>query len=163
VDALILDSIRSVADDTYPRERLKGVSSALMGFCAAFMGRQDCIWVADAGIKATAVDTELEHLELMRVAYPDGWEFVNADVYDYAAKRYAEGVSYDLVSLDPSTNQFGEVAALCALWCSIADKCVIFGTDQDTEINPPFGWREADRVFRSVKYGGTYWAILEPV
>ena len=163
MDSVILESVRNIADDTYPKERLVGIGSALMCFCAAFMGRQDCIWVADAGITATAVDHELEHVELMQKAYPDDWEFVTADVYDYAAKRYAEGMSYDLVSLDPSSNQFAEAAALCALWCGIADKLVIMGTGEETELDPPFGWREVDRVFRSGKYGGSYWAVLEPV
>lgn len=162
MDSVILESVRNVADDTYPHERLEGIRSALMCFCAAFMGRQDCVWVADAGITATAVDNELEHVELMQKAYPDDWEFVTADVYQYAGERYAAGDKFDLVSLDPPTNQFEDAAALCALWCGIADRLVIFGTGRDTEINPPPGWVVTDRVFRSAKYDGSYWAVLEP-
>lgn len=162
MDLLILDAVRRQADVTYPRDRLDDIETALMCFCAAFVGRQDCIWLADAGISATAIDTDEYGIEVMKRAYPDSWEFVTGDVYDYAAKRYAEGMSYDLVSLDPSSNQFDQAADLCPLWCGIADKLVIIGTGEKTVISPPFGWKETDRVFRSPRYGGCYWAVLEP-
>ena len=55
----------------YPVEALRGLRTALMGFCAAFLGRQDCVWVEEAGLVATCVDTDAERLFEMAGLYPE--------------------------------------------------------------------------------------------
>src|SRR5262249_11042157 len=55
-----LDDIRRTADPaTFPREVLDGASTVASFFSAAFLGRNDCIFVADAGIgHALLVDVD---------------------------------------------------------------------------------------------------------
>ena len=53
---------------------------------------------------------DAERLFEMAAIYPDEWTFVCDDVFDYARRRYAEGRTYDLVSLDPPTNLFERCA-----------------------------------------------------
>jgi hypothetical protein len=159
-----LDQVRSEEDTAlYPSEALDGLSSAFMGFCAAFLGRQDCVVVADAGLTATCVDIDEPRLEEMRPLYPIGWRFVHADVFNYAALRYAQGARFDVVSLDPPTNLFQQVADNADLWCGLARRVVILGTGHHTLLEEPYGWTVTEAVRRSHFRGGTYWTTLRPV
>lgn len=158
---LTIDQIRSEPDgELYPRDRLAGCETALMLFCAAFGGRQDCIWVADAGIAGTGVDLDGERLAAMADLYPDTWTFAEADVWNYAARRYAEGATYDLVSLDPPSNLFDWVVGAVDLWCGLADRLVVIGTSSGFPVTPPAGWEQTDRRLRSTR-NGTIWVTLE--
>jgi hypothetical protein len=147
----------------YPRDRLSGLQSALMVFCAAFLGRQDCVWVAEAGLEyVTAVDSDQERLQEMAGIYPADWGFVADDAFTFAARRYADGGLYDLVSLDPPTQLFQAAADAVELWCGLADRLVVIGTGRDTTLEPPAGWAQTDRITRTTRTGGVYWTILEP-
>jgi hypothetical protein len=159
-----LDDVRQdAAASLYPGDRLSGLRSALMGFCAAFHGAQDCVWVADAGLPAvTAVDIDERRLSEMSAIYPATWGFIASDLFIFAAGRYAEDASYDLVSLDPPSDLFQTVADLTGLWCGLADRLVVIGTGRHTLLEPPPGWDETDRITRSTRTGGVYWSVLEP-
>lgn len=162
MEGVTLATVREEGGERYyPVDRLEGLRTALMGFCAAFLGKQDCVWVADAGIAATGVDLDASRVGDMVDLYPKTWDFHVADVFDFAARRYAEGVRYDLVSLDPPTSMFGEVAEAVDLWCGIANELVVLGSSPGLLGRVPDGWVQVDRVFRSGKYGGVYWAVLE--
>jgi hypothetical protein len=147
---------------TYPRHALPGLSTALAGFSAAFHGRQQELWIAEAGLTCTCVDTDRERLGEMSGLYPADWEFVCADIYDYASRRYAEGQKYDLVSLDPPTGQFDRVADLVELWCALARRLVVLGTGRHTPVSPPPGWRFTGLTHRSTFRGGVFWLTIEP-
>ncbi len=163
MDALGLATVRSEADAAlYPADALDGLSTAFMGFCAAFLGRQDCVQVADAGLDAVCVDIDQPRLDLMRPLYPSGWEFVHADVFNYAQMRYAQGGRWDVVSLDPPTNLFQDVADTANLWCSMARRVVILGSGFHTVVDEPNGWKVTEIVRRSHFRGGAYWTILKP-
>jgi hypothetical protein len=145
----------------YPRAALEGMSTAFMGFCAGFLGRQDCVWVAEAGLDATCVDLDAPKLKEMRDMYPDGWVFVEADVFDYARQRYAQGARFDVVNLDPPTNLFERAADTIGLWCGLARSVVILGIGRHTSLGIPDGWKVRDVRRRSTFAGGTYWTTLE--
>lgn len=144
----------------YPR--LEGMSTALIGFCAAFHGQQDCVWVAEAGMDAVCVDTDPVRLSEMEAMYPEGWRFVCRDMFAYAQEQHEQGAVFDLVSLDPFTNLFDRCAAHAGLWCSLAARMVILGIGRDTRLDVPEGWRLAGLIRRSDFAGGTFWATLEP-
>ena len=145
----------------YPTEALQGLETALMGFCAAFLGRQDCAWVEEARLTATCVDTNADRLDQMRELYPEEWSFVCDDVYRYAQSLYAFGYQFDLVSLDPPTNQFELCDYRLPLWCSLARRVVVLGVGSRPKLAYPEGWRLTDIVQRSNFRGGVYWAVLE--
>lgn len=147
--------------DLYPVEALRGLTTALVGFCAAFLGRQDCAWIEGAGLEAVCVDLDAERLLEMALIYPDRWAFVCDDFFDYAARRYAEGREYDLVSLDPPTNLFERCADAVGLWCSLSRRLVVLGTGRHTTLGVPKGWQVTSVWFRSAFRGGTYWTTLE--
>jgi hypothetical protein len=150
-----------LTDDVYPVEHLKGLSTAFVGFAGGNEGRQDCQFIAAAGLEAVCVEKEPERLETLSGLFPDGWQFVQADVYEYAKQRYAQGARWDVVSLDPYTNQFQEAADEIPLWCSIARKIVILGSGLQTRRRIPDGWKVAGRWTRSSYQGGTYWIVLK--
>lgn len=150
-----------ISDDIYPTETLSGLATAFVGFCGGFDGRQDCAHIAASGLEAVCVDRSAARLEGMRDLYPSSWRFIEADVYEYADQRYAQGARYDVVSLDPYTNQFQECADHVELWCSLARVAVIMGTGRQTTLKRPSGWDEHERLRRSGYQGGTYWTVLE--
>lgn len=156
-----LEAIRDAeGGELYPRHVLIGCETALVLFAAGFWGRQDAYWVAEAGLRATCVDTDGERLEQMRALYPGGWDFAEADAYAFAE---ATGQMWDLVSIDCPTNHFERCADLVPLWCEIARQAVVLGTNRQLarEINPPAGWEKTEIRYRSDFAGGVYWATLE--
>ena len=100
----------------------------------------------------------------MAAIYPDEWTFVCDDVFEYARRRYAEGRTYDLVSLDPPTNLFER--------CADLDRPLVLARPApdrrsapaaSTALGAPEGWRiDLRHPFRSAFRGGTYWTTLEP-
>lgn len=154
------DVVELERDCEYPA--LEGVDSALVGFCAAFNGNQDCRFIADTVTNATCVDYDAEALAAMRPLYPIDWTFVCADVYEYAASARAAGVTFDLVSLDPYTNEFQRCADHVQMWCELAERMVVLGIGRNTHLDVPDGWRLARLVRRSHYRGGVFWAVLQP-
>ena len=94
--------------------------------------------------------------------YPDDWTFVRADIYGYAARQAVFGYRYDLVTLDPPTDQFQRCADHLELWCQLARRLVVVGTGRDTTTITPPGWTITDYTQRSDFHGGVYWTVLEP-
>ena len=150
-----------IRDDprTFPREALVGSKTGLCVFAAEWHGRQDAYWLYEAGITATCVDVNGRKLEEMRRIYPDGWEFVESDAFEFSpAERF------DVVTLDPFT---GDAMERChrdlALWCSRANNAVIMGSTAAQPLRrAPAGWRIADTVHRSDFGGGVFWTVLKP-
>lgn len=142
----------------YPRDLLHGCESALVLFAAGFYGKQDAVWIADAGLTATCVDTDDEKLGAMVLAYPEGWEYVHADCFTYASMTER---CWDVVSVDCPTNLFDRCAGALPLWCELARKAVVLGCAKDTGILAPTGWAMTDLRYRSSFQGGVYWAVFE--
>ena len=146
----------------YPREALRGLRTALVGFCAAFLGRQDCAWIEEAGLTATCVDPDADRLDEMHELYPEQWSFVRDDVYRYAQTLYVFGYQFDLVSLDPPTNQFTRCADNAdsgARWPA-AWSCSVRGV---TPLSAPrTAGRSAPRTTARTSRGGVYWTTLVP-
>lgn len=142
----------------YPVDLLAGCNDALVLFSALWFGRQDAYWIADAGLAGTCVDVDGRRLDEMRRLYPAGWEFVEADAFEFA--RSAER-RWDVVSLDPHTGLFDRCATEIDVWCSLAREMVILGSGRSTRVLAPDGWRIAGRTRRSDFRGGVFWTVLE--
>ena len=149
---------RGAGERLYPRHALAGCEDALVLFAAAFHGQQDAIWIAEAGMRATCVDLDGEKLNEMVLAYPEGWEYVTGDAFQYALMTER---TWDVVSIDCPSNLFERCAELLPMWCLLARKAVVLGCGTDTDLAAPEGWQITDRVHRSRNYGGTYWAVIE--
>jgi hypothetical protein len=151
----------------YPTDKLIGCETALVLFAAAFGGMNDAAWIAEAGLRATCVDLDGEKLDEMRPRYPDTWEFVRYNAYDYGeyARRLTKwsGAYWDVVSCDPFTNEFTNCANNIEAWCRLAKHVVILGTGTDTLVNVPAGWEITQTIKRSDYAGGVYWTTLERV
>jgi hypothetical protein len=140
--------------DSYPTDLLTGCENACVLFCAAFLGKQDCFWVAQAGIVGTGVDTDAEKLADMRLLYPKSWTFVASDAFRFALDT---PVRYDLVSLDPYTGDMDvKVAAHLNIFCGIAKKVVIVGGSEAIGplLTPPPPWKPERPLWRN---HGVYW------
>lgn len=154
---LTLADVKST-DDAYPVHVLDGITDALVLFAAGFHGRNDCVWLARAGVRATCVDTDGKKLTEMVAIYPEDWTFITADVY-----RFNVGRTWDLVSVDPYTTQFQECADRIDDWCELARRTVVIGTGVGTEVDPPAGWEITDVRARSGFQGGVFWTVLEKI
>lgn len=147
-------------DGNYPHGILVGCDTALVVFAAGFLGQQDAVWIADAGLRATLVDENKVKLDYMRGLYPDDWVYLCEDAYRFGETTDDE---WDIVSLDPWTNQFDRCADMIATWCRLARHAVVLGTGRDTVVRPPAGWSVTDTRQRSDYDGGVWWTILEPL
>jgi hypothetical protein len=138
---------------------LVGSETALVLFAAAFHGAQDAIWIADAGLQATCVDTDAGKLGEMVLAYPEGWEYVTGDVFTYASITER---TWDVVTLDPPSPLFQQCADSLPLWCELARNAVVLGVGRTTNVVAPAGWEASELRYRSRFLGGVYWVVLTP-
>lgn len=155
-----LADLRAYGDGAfYPSHLIKRGDSALCCFAAAFIGKQDAVWLHQAGVNmATCLDSDADALDRMKTIYPSHWEFVCADVFDWTA---ATSRTWDVLSLDPPTNLFQITADHIERWCTLAREAVILGIGKDTELISPAGWHVVSVRKRSSFMGGTYWAALQ--
>ncbi len=152
-----LDEVRDPDDRSYPVNVLRGQRLALVLFAAAWYGMQDAYYVAKAGLKATCVDIRPDNLPDMARLYPDGWEFVEADVYEFVRQTTDR---WDVVSVDCPSGHFQRCADLLPTFCDLARSAVVLGSGAVTSVRPPGGWRVSGRNRRSLMYGGVYWTVL---
>jgi hypothetical protein len=153
--AVTLNDVRA-ARSPFPADLLPECESALMLFCAAFYGRNDCIWVEEAGIlEVTCVDLDGEKLETMARIYPPSWHFVRGDAFA------VETVLRDLVSVDVFSNQSDRALGMLEHWCGMARKFVTIAAWKEPDEQTPTGWKRRDLMYRSSFLGGCYWYILE--
>lgn len=141
------------------REFFAGCETALCLFTAEWLGRQDVYWIAKQGIVGTCVDLNGDKLRQMQELYPDGWEFIEADVYEYAASAHN---TWDVVTLDPWTGQFARCADLLPLWTTLARKVVVLGHGNYRLERPeaPEGWSMVEVIRRGDFKGGVYWLVF---
>lgn len=145
----------------FPLELLEKDDTALVLFAAGFLGVQDAVWVREAGMTATCVDSDPDKLAEMQPLYPDGWEFVQSDAYEFAFND-TERRQWDIVTADPWTNGMDRCARFVHEWCRLARKAVVIGTGTDTVVKAPDGWEVTGTHKRTDYNGGVYWTVLEP-
>jgi hypothetical protein len=155
-----LDDVRDPdGDDSYPVELLMPALTGLVLFAARWYGRQDAYWFARYSVQTTCVDLDGDRLDDMARVYPKGWEFQTADVFAFGADAVGRQ-TWDVVSLDPFTNDMDACASLIDLWAGLARRAVVIGATSETRIEPPHGWRVVSRDKRSDFDGGIYWVAL---
>ena len=176
-----LAEIRSAASaDTFPVDRLVGLRTAGAFFCGAFLGRQDVVHLSDAGLTVEAFDIDAAKVAEMRAAYPGTVQLHVADAYAVAANYGRIGIKYDVVTVDPWTNEIPRALDLLQAWCRLASAYVVIGvsavwfdalmidrTAEGVQVwlegrFPELAWRVAELRQRSTHMGGIWWAVLEP-
>jgi hypothetical protein len=140
----------------FPADLLPECESALMLFCAAFYGRNDCVWVQEAELRiVTGVDQDREKLDAMRAIYPETWRFACADAFEFHT------VPHDLVSVDVFSNQSDRALGMLEHWCGMARRFVTVAAWKEPDVQIPVGWQRRDLMYRSSFLGGCYWYVLE--
>jgi hypothetical protein len=157
VGAMTLEHVAMDAK-AFPRENLEGCETGLVLFCGAFLGVNDAIHFAQAGIHTVCVDTNADSLAAMRSLYPEDWEFIQADAWKYAEAARDLGLTWDAVSVDTWT---GDASARSMdsleLWASLANRIVAVTAGADDLWSVPDGW-SAFCMERSLKAD---WLVLE--
>jgi hypothetical protein len=153
-----LDELRARAA-SYPVDVLGGRETALVLFGAAFLGVNDAIHFANAGIPdVTVVDTDAARLDTMRRLYPESWTFVAADAFAFVEEQREAGALYDVVGADPFTSLMPRCRESVPAFCALARHAVVLGTERELGLDAPDGWRSR-RVQRSQQHD---WIVLEP-
>jgi hypothetical protein len=137
--------------------------TALCLFSAEWLGLQDVYWVDQAGLIGTCVDLQGDKLEQMRELYPEGWEFIERDVYEFVMlARTDPKARWDVVTLDPWTGQFEVCADLIETWTTLARKVVVLGHGNYRLTPPeaPEGWTLTQTIRRSDYKGGVNWLVF---
>jgi hypothetical protein len=153
----MLDSIY-VRAGAYPTDILADCERALVMFGAAFLGVNDAIYMAAAGLAdVTVVDIDAGKLDAMQRLYPRTWEFVLADAFDFLDGQLGAGTRYDVVSADPFTDLMPRCRAELPSLCALARHSVVLGIEHRLVFDPPQGWRSR-RIERSELAD---WMVLE--
>lgn len=122
----------------YPAHLLDGLETGLCLFSAAFMGWNDVIHFARKGIQTTCVDTDGAKLEEMRVVYPDGWEFLEANAFEFAQNA---GRQWDAVSVDPFLgNAENHVRRMWGVFLGLARCVATIGIPRTLHVDHVDGW-----------------------
>ena len=148
----------------YPGSQFfEGCETALCLFSAEWLGMQDAYWIAKHGMTGTCVDLQADKLAQMRELYPEGWEFIEADAYEFAQESLEEGREWDALTLDPWTGQFEKCADLLPTWTALARNTVVLGHGNYRLTRPeaPEGWTMTQAILRSDFKGGVYWLVFQ--
>jgi hypothetical protein len=125
----------------YPSYLLPKEGTVLSLFSAGFLGWNDCIHFARAGLTCECVDTDADKLWEMASLYPSGWAFHVDDAWDFAERAAMAGRDWDVVSVDPFFGDAAEKAwQSMYLWVTLATKLVTLTVKPDTKLNTPEGW-----------------------
>ena len=141
----------AVTQPLYPVEVFEGTETALFLFGAGFLGEQDARHGLDAGVVGTVVDCDQEKVREMRALYPGDWKFICGDAFYFGINAAGHLHKWDVVSVDPFTNLFARCLANLPLWCALAKRAVVLGTQPGIRIDCDFesGWAPAQVVSRS--------------
>jgi hypothetical protein len=133
-----LEAVSRVARP-YPAWLLDGCETGLCLFSAAFLGHNDAIHFARAGIETVCVDHDWVRLDEMRGLYPEDWRFEWADAWAFA--NAASFATWDAVSVDTWRGD-AERRSLdnLNLWCSLANKAVTVTHTTGLDYTVPDGW-----------------------
>lgn len=154
-----LEEVRAKAEPSvFPRHILDGCETGLVLFAAGFHGAQDAIWLAEAGIQATCLDTDGGKLDAMALAYPARWEFIVGDAFAYAERTQR---TWDVVTVDCPTRAFEKCAEYVGWWSQLAHHTVVLGSGPFTTIHPTKGWTITEQIRRSDYKGGTFWTVIQ--
>lgn len=136
----------------YPAHLLEGCESALLLFCAGFLGENDGDVVAAAGIgDVTGIDHNAGRIAEMREKYP-AWTLVEGDAFEFALDQFEIPLmNFDLVSVDPDSGLDERVRAWLPAWCALARRVVVLGTVSDEPLDPPDGWEAEPPVRRNAR------------
>ena len=127
----------------YPVHLLREGDTGLCLFAAAFLGRNDAIHMARNNMVVTCVDTDVDRLREMSALYPDDWEFVTMDAWEFAAwaPESRDHNTYDVVSVDTFTGDATDRSLESLdLWCSLARRVVTCTISPDSMFLAPEGW-----------------------
>lgn len=125
----------------YPSYLLPKGGSALALFAAGFLGWNDVIHFARAGMQIECVDTDKERLYEMSTIYCPVIFHV-ADAWEFAERAALEGREWDVVSVDPFFGDAAEKAwETIYLWVTLAKELVTLTVKPDTQLKAPEGWR----------------------
>jgi hypothetical protein len=118
-----LDAVRRTADaKSFPSHVVDGDPRTLSLFSAAFLGRNDCIHLADGRVTdVLCVDLDDEKLARMRAIYPATWRFASGDAYVVAECLRASDERFDLVVVDGWTGEAERMLTRnLPLWLSLS-------------------------------------------
>lgn len=144
MDAVTYKTLEYVAMSArpYPTHLLTGCETGLVLFAAAFLGHNDAIHFAEAGLEGTCCDIDAERLEEMKRLYPDNWTFVAGDAWELAQEAADADLQWDVVSVDTFTGEATDRSlSSLDLWCRLARRVVTATiTDEVSVIDVPGGW-----------------------
>jgi hypothetical protein len=148
----------------YPAHLLEGCDTGLCLFAAAFLGHNDAIHFAEAGIVGTCLDVDEARLQAMRAIYPREWSFHTADAWEWARGAREEAFVWDVVSADSFTGaMLRRSLDSLDLWCSLARELVTATIVAPREWPRPPDWLHIPEGWEwsmHPRSGTVYWLVL---
>ena len=134
----------SVRARPYPSYLLEETDECLAVFAAGFLGWNDAVHFARAGLTAVCVDCDKDKLFEMSTIYPPGWAFRVADAWEFAEEAAWMGRQWDVVTVDPYFENCAQrVWETLPLWLSLTRRIATITVHADTELDLPEGWKSS--------------------
>ncbi len=139
----------------YPGHILPEGGTGLALFSAGFHGWNDVIHMARKQMTVDCVDTDTDKLFAMAQVYPTGWSFRVQDAWQFAYDHVGY-MHWDVVTVDPFTNDAPRALETLDLWCGLATELVTLTVLVGAGVEIPDGW-ESDIFPRSRRAS---WLVL---
>lgn len=142
---MIAEQLRPILSEArpYPAHLLNAGETGLALFSAAFLGWNDVVHFARKGLTCTCVDRDAVQLAEMAARYPSDWRFVVSDAWEYVEAATAEGLSWDVVTVDPFMGNAAErVWATLDSFLALAGRLATVTVPSDWSEPAPDGWRQ---------------------
>jgi len=105
-------------------------TTGLLLFGCAHKGDNDGVHFLKAGLRSHVIDIDPARIEAMRPGYPDEWSFIMADAYRFASDATRRGQRWDVVSVDPFSEDADLVfAGIDSLWKPLARMRLVVGIE----------------------------------
>lgn len=123
-----LAELRAAANpETFPVDLVRGSADGIAFYAAGFLGRNDVIHLASIPF-VVLVDTDETKLMEMHAVYPERWAYHAGNARDFAQKLADDGESFDVVTVDPWSNDTTMVLNDLPLWLSLAKRALVIAT-----------------------------------
>lgn len=160
--SVVVDPLEAIYAEAclYPTHLLREGETGLCLFAAAFLGINDAIHMARAGMFTTCVDIDGDRLAQMAELYYEGAHPIAGiigDAWSYAEQWQRGKAMFDVVSVDSFTGEIEpRVMASLPLWCSLARRVVTVTHTRGAKYEVPDDWK-AEIMLRTPRAN---WLVL---
>jgi hypothetical protein len=126
----------------YPHIPIGAKTGLIVFGCGDGVSRNDVPYFQRSHLETTIVDNHQPYIDRMQAELPE-WTYVNSDAFRFLSDAILRQAKWDVVSVDPYTNQAAETFGRLFEWPLLARELCVVGVQRP----PPhlYTWNELPR------------------